>query len=103
MIIDIDTTLNKLKEDIVNKFKPERIILFGSIANSTYNYNSDIDLCIVSDTTNKRELITNLYTKIECDMPFDILVYTNEEWEKNIQDSSSFAYKINNSGVILYG
>lgn len=103
MIVNIDYTLNKITEEIVNKFKPNKVILFGSIAKGTYNSNSDIDLCIVKDASNKRELITKIYTEIDCEIPFDILIYTNKEWLKNINDHSSFAYKINKTGVVLYG
>lgn len=103
MIVNIDYAVNKITEQIVSKFRPTRIILFGSIAKGTYNSNSDIDLCIIKDTLNKRELITNIYTEIDCEIPFDILIYTNKEWAKNINDQSSFAYKINKTGVVLYG
>lgn len=103
MIVNVDYYVNKITEEIINKFNPTKIILFGSIANGTYKSDSDIDLCIIKDTQNKRNLTANIYTEIDCEMPFDILVYTNEEWERNINDLSSFAYKINTSGVILYG
>jgi predicted nucleotidyltransferase len=103
MIVNVDYYVDKITEEIINKFNPTKIILFGSIANGTYKSDSDIDLCIIKDTQNKRNLTANIYTEIDCEMPFDILVYTNEEWERNINDLSSFAYKINTSGVILYG
>jgi len=102
MIANIDYTVNRITKEIANKFKPNMIILFGSVARGTYNSNSDIDLCIIKDTINKRELITNIYTEIDCEIPFDILVYTHKEWRKNVNDQSSFAYKINKTGVVLY-
>jgi predicted nucleotidyltransferase len=103
MLVNIDISVDKLTEEIIDKFKPSKIILFGSVARGTYKSNSDIDLCIIKDTLNKRELIIEIYTKIDCEIPFDILLYTNEEWQKNVSDSSSFAYKINKTGVYVYG
>lgn len=103
MNVNLDSTVSKITDDIVSKFNPIKIILFGSAAKGLYRKSSDIDLCIIKDTLNKRVLIANIYTEIDCDIPFDIIVYTNEEWERNISDTSSFAYLINRSGVILYG
>lgn len=103
MIINIDYAIAEITEQIINKFDPKAIILFGSIAKGTYNLYSDIDLCIIKDTLNKRDLIMRIQTEIDSKIPFDILVYTNDEWERNVNDPASFAYIINNTGVILYG
>ncbi|MGD9569249.1 MAG: nucleotidyltransferase domain-containing protein [Sedimentibacter sp.] len=103
MIVSMNYSVSKITEEIINKFIPTKIILFGSIAKGIYSKNSDIDLCIIKDTGDKRALTTNIYTEIDCDIPFDIIIYTNEEWERNINDISSFAYIINKSGVCLYG
>ncbi len=102
MIVNVDHYVNKIAEEIIIKFDPAKIILFGSVANGTYRSNSDIDLCIIKDTSSKRNTIAAIYTEIDSEIPFDIIVYTNEEWERNVNDLSSFAYKINKSGVVLY-
>lgn len=103
MIVNMDYSLSKITEEIINKFRPTKIVLFGSVAKGIYSENSDIDLCIIKDTDDKRLLTSSIYTEIDCDIPFDIIVYTLEEWDKNINDLSSFAYLINKSGVVLYG
>lgn len=103
MVVNVNYTLKEIVNQIVCEFNPEKIILFGSVAKCTNNLNSDIDLCIIKDTSDKRNLIATIYSKIDSNIPFDILVYTNEEWEKNANDSSSFAYIINKTGVVLYG
>lgn len=55
--------LDNIKNQIVNKFNPKEIVLFGSLAKGTFRSNSDIDLCIIKDTDNKRDLITKIYTE----------------------------------------
>ena len=55
------------------------------------------------DTTNKRELLTNMYIDIESNIPFDLVLYTIEEWENCVNDKSCFAYSIVNTGVKIYG
>jgi len=37
---------------------------------------SDIDLCVIKDTENKRELLTDMYLNIQSSKPFDFLLYT---------------------------
>lgn len=67
--------LDNIKNQIVNKFNPKEIVLFGSLAKGTFRSNSDIDLCIIKDTDNKRDLITKIYTEIDCNVPYDIVAF----------------------------
>ncbi|NFG60736.1 nucleotidyltransferase domain-containing protein [Clostridium sp. CMCC3677] len=95
--------IDYIKKQVIEKFNPKEIILFGSVAKGIFREDSDIDLCIIKDTINKRELLTNMYVNIESNIPFDLVLYTNEEWNNCINDKSSFAYSIINTGVKIYG
>ena len=66
---DFKIELENLKEQIVNKFNPQEIVLFGSLAKGIFRSNSDIDICIIKDTDNKRELITEIYTEVDSRVP----------------------------------
>ncbi|MBO5870863.1 MAG: nucleotidyltransferase domain-containing protein [Clostridia bacterium] len=80
-----------------------KIILFGSRAKGTDTEHSDIDICIIAKTTNKRRLAATISAEIDCDIPVDVLVYTPDEWEDCISDETSFATKILKEGTVLYG
>lgn len=95
--------LDNIKNQIVNKFNPKEVLLFGSLAKGTFRSDSDIDLCIIKDTDDKRNLITEIYTAIDCNVPYDIVLYTSDEWEKYKNDKNTFAYSIINTGVKIYG
>lgn len=95
--------INNIKNQIIDKFNPREIILFGSLAKGIFRSDSDIDLCIVKNTSCKRELITEIYTQIDCNVPFDIVLYTINEWEKYKDDKNTFAYIIKKTGVKIYG
>ncbi|MBR5527948.1 MAG: nucleotidyltransferase domain-containing protein [Clostridia bacterium] len=84
-------------------FSPEKVYLFGSFAKGCATEHSDIDICIVANTKNKRGLLADLYYEIDCDRPIDFLIYTPDEWEECIADQSSFAHKIQKEGVLLFG
>ncbi len=94
--------LEKIKNQIIEIYNPNKIMLFGSLAKGVIRKDSDIDICIVKDTENKRELITSMYINLESLCPFDIILYTIKEWEDNIKDKTSFAYHIFTEGELLY-
>lgn len=99
----VQNEINTIIEQIVYHFAPSKIILFGSQAKGTATRKSDIDLCIVKDTDNKRGLLTDMYLNIESNKPFDLLLYTEYEWNECINDTTSFAYLINKKGTVIYG
>lgn len=78
-------------------------MLFSSQAKGTATAKSDIDLCIIVDTQDKRTLLTDLYCNTESETPIDFLLYTPEEWAQSVTDSRSFAHKLNREGIVLYG
>ena len=95
--------IESLKEQIISKYSPNKIILFGSQAKGTATNKSDIHLCIVKDTDNKRALAMDMYLNIESSKPFDLIVYTENEWNQFISDTTSFAYLVNRKGIEIYG
>lgn len=95
--------LQAIQEQIIQQCSPQKILLFGSRAKGTATENSDIDLCIVASTKNKRALLTDLYCDTASDTPIDFLLYTPEEWEQCVSDHQSFAYKLDREGIVLYG
>lgn len=99
----IQNEINLIMEQIVSHYAPSKIVLFGSQANGTATKKSDIDLCVVKDTENKRELLTDMYLNIESSKPFDLLLYTEAEWSQCVKDITSFAYLINKKGTVIYG
>ena len=92
-----------IREQVIQLCDPQKILLFGSQAKGTATAKSDIDLCIIASTNDKRSLLTDLYCDTESDTPIDFLLYTPEEWEHSVADSQSFARKLNREGVVLYG
>ncbi|MCT4563768.1 MAG: nucleotidyltransferase domain-containing protein [Maledivibacter sp.] len=97
-----------LKKGIVDNFNPKKIILFGSYAKGTATEKSDIDICIIIETTDRRrlrrEISKYIYAKsgLDFDKPVDVLIYTIEEWKKYLLEKGTFANHILNKGVILY-
>lgn len=96
---EIKTIVKTLKE----KYKPEKIILFGSFAFGKPKENSDVDLCLIKKTKDPfpRRLF-KVVKYIESDLGTDILVYTPDEWQEALEEENYFIKEIAQKGQILY-
>lgn len=99
----MNQNIEDIKQQIIDKFNPKEIYLFGSYAKGVVTQHSDIDICVIIDTDNKRQLTQKIYLEVESDMDFDIVIYTPLEWEKYKEDKATFANIINSTGVSLHG
>ncbi|RKD27944.1 Nucleotidyltransferase domain-containing protein [Caminicella sporogenes DSM 14501] len=102
---EINKIINQIKEVVLTS----KIYLFGSFAYGTPNDESDLDLCIVineRDVRNvrKRDLIKAIRKSISkvASMPVDILVYYKDEFDERAALESTLEYKIAHEGVSLY-
>ncbi len=95
--------INNINDQIREQFSPEAVILFGSCAKGAVTRKSDIDLCVIVKTNNKRELMTEMLLNLEYERDLDIVIYTPEEWAKYHQKPGTFAQIIFSTGVKLLG
>ena len=97
IILEIISKINKT--DIADK-----IILFGSYANGTEGIDSDIDLLVLSDSDkSKKELYSEL--RVSCsniNMPLDIIIHSQNEYEKYSNQKNHFLNEIKNNGIVIY-
>lgn len=95
----------RIAAHIAQKYQPQKLWLFGSCARRAVRKNSDIDLCLVVDTANKRALRAALTQELlsltEYDV--DIVIMTPQEWEQDAPRASTLAGLIQRKGVLLYG
>ncbi len=102
---NISTELEKVIDKIKIITSPKKIILFGSYAKGNANEYSDIDLCIITEEKRKKlEIIWDIREAIfeETSHSYDLLVYSNLEFENNLDSFTSIESQINTQGVILY-
>jgi predicted nucleotidyltransferase len=97
----VDRLVNRIKE-----FEAKEIILFGSQVDGKSDEDSDIDLCVITQKSNKRKIdvLRELRRAIApvLTYPVDLLVYDKDEFYKRASVSSSFEYKIKTEGVKIY-
>lgn len=102
----IDKILNEIVEKLQREYKPLKIILYGSYAYGTPNIDSDIDLLIVKNTSERsvdrfvkvKKIIYNPKRKI----PVSPLIYSPDEVKERLRIGDDFIKEILNKGVTLY-
>jgi predicted nucleotidyltransferase len=85
---EIQNVIRSMVRRIVERFDPDRVILFGSHARGTGDADSDVDLLVVMPVTgSKREKQLEIRLALhEFRVPKDVIVTTPEEfaWRKKI-------------------
>lgn len=95
--------INKIKRKIVQKYRPEKIIIFGSFARREPTKDSDLDLFIIKKS--RKDPIQRSYEvrrMIEPIFPLDLLIFTPQEVKKRLKLGDFFIKQIINQGELLY-
>ena len=96
--------LKKILETVIEKYKPEKVVLFGSTAKGNMEEGSDIDLLAIKKTRKRRvDRILEVSRYLEDTfLPVDILVYTPEEFLQAQADNLMFIEEVVNHGKVIY-
>src|SRR3989338_7844404 len=98
--------IKAITEQIVKKYKPEKIILYGSAARGDFKKDSDIDMLIIKKSHKSRpERATYVYRLIwglDRTLPFEPLVFTPQELERQLKLGDPFFLTILKEGKILH-
>lgn len=105
MDVDLAKEIESIATQIIEKYKPDRIILFGSAARSESTPHSDLDLLIIKADTPfyGADRIRELGRMIERNIAVDLLIYRPEEFEKRLEMGDPFLKAIVKEGRVLYG
>lgn len=93
-------------DQIVKGYKPQKIIMYGSCAKGekAMNIGSDLDLIIIKDT--EEEFLERIDKVLDCckePIGVEVLVYTEEEIKKMLEEGNDFLETALSEGVVLYG
>jgi len=94
----------QIKNRLVNKFHPKKIILFGSNARGTADDRSDVDILVVSSFEGKRRAVV-----VEIDRTLrglgiarDIILLTPKEYDRDKNIPGTIARPAAKEGIALY-
>jgi len=88
---------------IIKKFNLKKIIIFGSFARGDYHKGSDLDLVIVGEFKERFiDRIGKIIELNESDLEIDVMVYTEEEFQKMIKERRPFIEQVLDEGIVVY-
>ncbi len=102
----IEQTLNEIVRRLVADYQPEKIILFGSYAYGEPTEDSDLDVLIIKETSDRliqriftvHELVTDMHPYIG----LEPLVLTPGEIEQRLRIGDQFVAEVLERGELLY-
>ena len=102
---EITAEIKRITDQIIRKYDPLKIILFGSAARGEYDKVSDLDFLIIKEDVPVLGLarMRQLDDLIDRNIASDMLVYRPDEFEERIKLGDPFIKTILREGRVLYG
>ena len=101
----INAEIDYIAQQIIEKYNPLKIILFGSAGRGEYDHASDLDFLIVKDLVPDRGIdrMLELENLIDRNIATDMLVYRSDEIDQRLKLGDPFIKTIIEEGKVLYG
>jgi predicted nucleotidyltransferase len=102
---EILSEIEYIAGQIIEKYRPLKIILFGSAGRGEYDKVNDLDFLIVKEDVPSHGLarMRELDELIDRNIASDMLIYRPDELENRIKLGDPFIKTILREGQILYG
>lgn len=94
--------IQQVTRQVVQRFRPKRVILFGSHAYGEPRQESDLDLLVVVPNPPSRREAWKLAHEITQPLPLQIVFMSPEEFEETKDVVGGLAYPAHNWGQVLY-
>jgi len=92
--------ISAFSQAIARKFRPRKIVLFGSYAYGTPTESSDVDLMVIMPRTRDRG--QQMSVPIPRDFPLDLLLRTPADVAKRLRWKDPFICDVLEKGKVLY-
>jgi predicted nucleotidyltransferase len=97
------TDIERFVEQVVDRFRPSRVILFGSHAYGTPTQDSDVDLMLVMPFRgSSAEAATRVRLTCPRTFPMDLIVRSPAEVRKRLRMGDAFIQEITSRGIVLH-
>ena len=102
---EIDNEIKYIVDQIVSKYEPSKIILFGSAGRGEYDGLNDLDFMVIKQDVPSVGInrLRELDSLIDRNIAVDLLVYRPDEIAERTQLGDPFILNIIREGRVLYG
>jgi predicted nucleotidyltransferase len=87
---------------IAERFRPDKIVLFGSYAYGTPHEDSDVDLLVIMPARNQLDQAFKIRCAFTAPFPMDLIVRTPKEMKWRLEEGESFLTEVVSKGKVLY-
>src|SRR5271167_1594467 len=94
--------IRRFARRIAERFRPDKIILFGSYAYGKPHEESDVDLLVIMRTKNAIDQSIRIKTAFKRLFSFDLIVRTPWQIARGLKDENWFLREIMEKGEVLY-
>jgi uncharacterized protein len=94
--------IRRYARQVAGRFRPDKVILFGSYAYGTPHDGSDVDLLVVMPAANEVSQAVRIRWALPAPFPMDLLVRTPEKLRRRIAEDNWFLREIVEEGKVLY-
>jgi predicted nucleotidyltransferase len=103
--LDFEKEIKSITTQLIEKYGPEKIILFGSAARGEYEHANDLDFLIIKEDVPLYGIdrMRELDELVDRNVATDMLVYRPDEFEERVRIGDPFIKAILKEGRVLYG
>ncbi len=94
--------IRRFARQVAERFRPDKIILFGSYAYGMPHADSDVDLLVIMPARNERDQAFKIRCAVPAQFPMDLLVFKPQHVQWRLAERESFLTEIMTKGKILY-
>jgi predicted nucleotidyltransferase len=97
------TPAKRVINRIIRRYRPKKIIVFGSFARGDVRQGSDLDLVIIKNT--KQKFLRRMDAVLDlCDgeIAIEPLIYTEAEFERMLEEGNDFLETVISEGKVVY-
>lgn len=96
--------IRAFSQAVARRFRPRKIVLFGSYAYGNPNEDSDVDLLVIMPRTYDRgeRMSLRIRQAIPRDFPLDLLVRTPSDLARRLRWKDPFICELLEKGKVLY-
>src|SRR5438874_13796831 len=96
------SVIRRFARQVAERFKPEKIILFGSYAYGTRPADSDVDILVVMPCRNQIDQACRIDAAFDPPFPLDLIVRKPYTMKWRLKEGDSFLTEITTRGKVLY-
>jgi uncharacterized protein len=96
------SVIRRFARQVAERFRPDKIILFGSYAYGQPHADSDVDILVVMPARNQLDQAFKIHWTLLPPFPLDIIVRTPENLEWRLKEGDWFLREVVSKGKVLY-